>query len=271
MPIFYCSGIYVTNRQYLALVLYFWRFGIMNLILDIGNSFAKLAVYNGDSLVLCNRVNKTDLLQQAKQLKVQFPLVKSAIIASVGGVAVSDLETLKTMFNLLELNALVKLPFKNLYETPSTLGVDRIALVSAAATQYPGKNVLVIDAGTCVTFDFINNEAVYLGGAISPGLQMRYKALNTFTEKLPLLNQSHPEGFIGTSTNTSIHVGVVLGMAHELEGVIRRYKEEYKHLTVILTGGDANFLSEQLKSSIFVNSNFLLEGLNFILKYNTNE
>ncbi len=243
----------------------------MNLILDVGNTFAKLAIYNHNTLVFFNRVEQSEILRHVKQLKEQFPDLKHAIVASVGGLNASTFQTLKAWFNLLVLDTSLKLPFKNEYKTPSTLGVDRIALVSAAANQYPNKNVLVIDAGTCITFDFITTQNAYLGGAISPGLKMRYKALNTFTEKLPLLNQEYPDSFIGATTNAAIHAGVVCGIVHEIEGVIQSYIHAYKHLTVILTGGDANFLSEQLKSSIFVNSNFLLEGLNFLLSYNRNQ
>ncbi len=243
----------------------------MNLILDIGNSFAKLAVYSNNVLVSNKRVPTADLIDSVKLLKNSFPDIKHAIVGSVGQFSESDLQALKGWFNLLVLDTSIKLPFNNAYKTPNTLGVDRIALVSAAVTQYPKKNVLVIDAGTCITYDFITANGIYLGGAISPGLKMRYKALHTFTEKLPLLDKAYLEHFIGTTTNSSIHAGVLCGIVYELQGAIQRYTDTYKHLTVILTGGDANFLSEQLKSSIFVNSNFLLEGLNFLLKYNTNQ
>jgi type III pantothenate kinase len=163
------------------------------------------------------------------------------------------------------------MPFKNLYGTPKTLGVDRLALVSAASAQFSGKDVLVIDAGTCITYDFITKENSYLGGAISPGLRMRYQALNNLTAHLPLLDTKRPDHFIGQSTEQAIHSGVVFGVLNEMEGVIEAYKEKYSDLTVILTGGDANFLSKQLKSSIFANSNFLLEGLNHILQFNSTE
>jgi type III pantothenate kinase len=136
--------------------------------------------------------------------------------------------------------------------------------------HYPDNNVLIIDAGTCITYDFITNKNEYLGGAISPGIRMRYKGLNNLTANLPLLETKSPEDIIGSSTNSSIHSGVVNGVVNEIDGFINAYKEKYSYLTVILTGGDANFLSEQLKSSIFANSNFLLEGLNYILEFNSN-
>ena len=160
------------------------------------------------------------------------------------------------------------MPFTNNYATPETLGVDRIALITAAANQYPNKNILVIDAGTCVTYDFLNHQNSYLGGAISPGLTIRYEALHNLTAKLPLLKTEDTTFLIGNSTETSIHSGVINGLVNEIDGTIQQYQQEHTDLTVILTGGDTNFLAKRLKSSIFANSNFLLEGLNHLLKIN---
>jgi type III pantothenate kinase len=164
----------------------------------------------------------------------------------------------------------IKVPFTNDYLTPETLGYDRIALVSAAASQFPDKNVLVIDVGTCITYDFLNSEGHYKGGSISPGIDMRYKALNHFTEKLPLLDANTPQSLTGNSTQTSIHSGVINGVAFEIDGIIDAYKQENQDLTVILTGGNAHFLRDRLKNTIFANPNFLLEGLNFLLEQNQN-
>jgi type III pantothenate kinase len=160
-----------------------------------------------------------------------------------------------------------KVPFQNRYATPETLGVDRIALVVAAVTQYPKQNVLVIDAGTCITYDFKTDKEVYLGGGISPGIQLRYKTLNLLTANLPLLEPKMPENYIGNSTENAIHSGVSIGVITEIDGIIDRYKEQFEHLTVILTGGDTNFLAKRLKNTIFANSKFLLEGLNNVLEY----
>ena len=180
-----------------------------------------------------------------------------------------DVGYVQKKLNTLILNSETKLPFKNLYKTPKTLGVDRIALVCASVEQFPDKNVLIIDAGTCITYDFINTKNEYLGGAISPGIRLRYQSLHNLTANLPLLETEMPENSIGNSTASSIHSGVVFGILKEIDGVIEDYQEKYSDLTVILTGGDAYFLSKQLKNSIFANSNFLLEGLNFILEYNS--
>jgi len=137
--------------------------------------------------------------------------------------------------------------------------------------KFPDKNVLIIDAGTCITYDFINHKNEYLGGAISPGIKMRYNALHNLTANLPLLEAKPPKDLIGKSTSESIHSGIVNGILKEIDGIVLEYQKKYQDLTVILTGGDTKFLSKQLKSSIFANSNFLLEGLNFILEFNTNE
>ncbi|MFA5300654.1 MAG: type III pantothenate kinase, partial [Lutibacter sp.] len=173
-----------------------------------------------------------------------------------------------TEINLIELDYNTKVPFLNNYATPKTLGVDRIALVSSAFSNYPNKNVLIIDAGTCITYDFINHEGNYYGGAISPGIEMRYKALHVFTEKLPLLRPELMYQLVGDSTETSIHSGILNGVIGEIDSIVEKYRKKNTDLTVVLTGGDVNFLSNRLKNSIFANPNFLLEGLNTILTYN---
>ena len=178
------------------------------------------------------------------------------------------LNEIEKLFHLIRLSYKLKLPFKNKYKTPETLGADRIALIGAAMQNYSSNSVLVIDAGTCITFDFVNRKKEYYGGAISPGVEMRYKAINTFTTNLPLLELDYPKKLIGNSTENSIHSGIINGVLSEIEGVIERYKEFDEKLTVVLTGGDTNFLAKRLKNGIFANPNFLLEGLNYILNYN---
>ncbi|WNH09237.1 type III pantothenate kinase [Thalassobellus suaedae] len=242
----------------------------MNLIIDVGNSFVKLAVYSKNKLIFKEIVEIDKVLEHIISIKNKYNKLTNAIISSVGRLRKDDIKVINQLFDLLVLDSRTKLPFKNLYKTPNTLGVDRIALVCASVNQYPKNNVLVIDAGTCITYDFINTKNEYLGGAISPGLRMRYKGLNNLTATLPLLDTKTPNNIIGNSTEESIHSGVVNGVLKEIDGVIKEYEQKYSDLTVILTGGDANFLSKQLKSSIFANSNFLLEGLNFILKFNSN-
>ncbi|MFD2822942.1 type III pantothenate kinase [Lacinutrix iliipiscaria] len=241
----------------------------MNLIIDVGNSFVKLAVFEKDKMLIRHKVQSKDVLKTLRLLRKEYKNLQKAIISSVGKLRQTDVAYVEKYFETIVLNSETKLPFENLYSTPKTLGIDRIALVSASVEQFPDKNVLIIDAGTCITFDFITKENHYLGGAISPGIRMRYKALHNFTANLPLLETEIPKNSIGNSTANSMHSGVVQGVLLEIEGAIQKYKLKYPDLTVILTGGDTNFLSKQLKSSIFANSNFLLEGLNYLLQFNT--
>jgi type III pantothenate kinase len=243
----------------------------MNLIIDVGNSFVKLAVFNGDKIKYKKIVELDLVLEEIKVLKQKEHSIKKAIMSSVGRLNEEAIDQIKNCVDLLVLSSKTKLPFKNLYKTPKTLGVDRIALVSASVNKFPECNVLIIDAGTCITYDFVTANNEYLGGAISPGLHMRYKALHNLTANLPLLRPGKPKNIIGKTTKESIHSGVAYGVIMEIEGVIGSYQEKYSDLTVILTGGDGNFLSKQLKSSIFATSKFLLEGLNFILQFNSKE
>ncbi|MGS2725243.1 type III pantothenate kinase [Psychroserpens sp. BH13MA-6] len=241
----------------------------MNLIVDVGNTQVKLAIYNNKQLKkkLVGALDNFETM--IARLFQEYENITRAIVSSVGNLKASQIKFLEKKVKLLVLSHELDLPFTNLYTTPETLGVDRIALVSASVQQFPHKNVLIIDAGTCITYDFITASNDYLGGAISPGIRLRYKSLNQLTANLPLLETREPETLIGDSTQNAIHSGVVFGVLNEIDGIINAYAEKYSDLTVILTGGDAKFLSNQLKNSIFANSNFLLEGLNFILEYNS--
>lgn len=241
----------------------------MNLIVDVGNTFVKFAVFKDNTLFHKVSFELSEFNIEFNKIKKAYPKIKKSIVSSVGRLTKKQVEIIKKTYPLIELNYKTKFPFKNLYETPKTLGVDRIALVSASVDQFPNNNVLIIDAGTCITYDFVTDNNDYLGGAISPGIRLRYEALNNLTANLPLLEKNQPDRIIGNSTESSIHSGVIIGIIKEIDGVIDEYKVNHQDLTVILTGGDANFLSNQLKNSIFANSNFLLEGLNFILDFNS--
>ena len=194
--------------------------------------------------------------------------ISTGIMSNVASISDSKLKKIKNLVQIHIISSLTEVPFKNLYKTPETLGVDRIALVAGAVTQFSGHNVLVIDAGTCITFDFVNSEGEYIGGAISPGLKMRFNSLNHFTANLPLLEKDDLIDFIGKNTKESMNSGVINGVIQEIDGVINQYKKKFLDLTVVLTGGDTNFLAKQLKSSIFANQNLLLHGLNKILIHN---
>ena len=239
----------------------------MNLVIDIGNSKVKVAVFEIDTMILSIVCEETSFLDELKKIFNKYQIVQS-IVSSVKDIEDEYFEELQKLPSLLLLNSDTPLPFKNLYSSPSTLGNDRIALAAAAVLKYPQKNSLVIDAGTCITYDFVNSNNEYLGGAISPGLEMRYKALHQHTSKLPLLSKNEVYKRTGFSTTESIHSGVINGVICEIEGVITQYKQDFHDLTVVLTGGDTKFLSKQLKNSIFANQNFLLQGLNKILTHN---
>ncbi len=239
----------------------------MDLVIDVGNTRVKAAVFEKDEVVEVVVFYKSKIISEIKKIIKNKP-IKRSIISAVATLSESKLKKLHGFLDLLELTHDTKVPFKNLYKTPKTLGVDRIALASIAATKYSRKNVLLIDAGTCVTFDVVTKDGEYLGGAISPGMKMRYQSLHNYTSKLPLLNAELPNSFIGDSTVSCIHSGIVNGISNEIDGVINQYKKKFKDLTVVLTGGDTIFLSKEIKNTIFANQNSLLEGLHKILIYN---
>jgi type III pantothenate kinase len=242
----------------------------MNLIIDIGNTQVKIAVFNHRELIFKDTFVKEYLIPSLQKIETDFS-VKNAILSSVGSLNKDDLHEIEQMFPLVVLDHQTKIPFFNKYKTPSTLGVDRIALIAGAVTEYPGKNVLVIDAGSCVTYDFVDAGKNYYGGAISPGIEMRYRSLNTFTANLPKLSRIDKIPQTGNSTDNAIHSGVLNGIKLEIEGVIEQYSKENRNFTIVLTGGDTIFLAKNIKSTIFANPNFLLVGLNSILIYNIDE
>jgi len=239
----------------------------MNLIIDVGNTRIKTAVFKDSEIIHSEIFSKDNFEKNIINIINKFKC-KQAIISLVGALKKNEISKIENKIKLIVLNTETKIPFKNKYTSPKTLGVDRIALASAAISKYPNKDVLIIDAGTCITYDFINKEGTYLGGAISPGITMRYKSLNHFTENLPLLNPNFENELTGTTTISSIHIGVIKGTISEIDSFIEQYRKKNKDLTVVLTGGDINFLNNRLKNGIFANPNFLLEGLNTILTYN---
>ncbi len=240
----------------------------MNLIIDVGNTFVKIAAFSEGRILYQLQIPAEELVEEIDKILLMYPGIKSAILASVTRMDEDQLRMISEKTELYIVDHQLKTPFENRYSSPETLGTDRIALAASAVLHYGGTNTLVIDAGTCVTYDMITEDAVYLGGAISPGLLMRYRALHQFTDGLPGLEPGDNHDLIGKTTEESIHSGVVNGLCMEIEGVIGQYQSRYELLTVILTGGDAQFLSKRLKKAIFAHSNFLLEGLNFLLEYN---
>jgi type III pantothenate kinase len=242
----------------------------MNLIIDVGNTRIKAAVFENDRLIELLIFTEKKLIE-----KVDFFLSKytitNGILSSVKVLTEDLINNLQKRTPFVVLDSKTKVPFINKYKTKDTLGVDRIAVVSNAAKKFSKENVLIIDAGTCITYDYVNSNNEYFGGAISPGIEMRYKSLNYYTSKLPLLEKKETNFIIGGSTKESMHSGVVTGVVGEISFIIEEYREKNQYLTVVLTGGDTYFLAKQLKSSIFANPNFVLEGLNTILIYNKEE
>ena len=238
----------------------------MNLIIDIGNTRSKLGLFKKDQLI--ERVVRKKLTVIGLGRFCKKHKVERIALSSTAEVPEEVEKYLKKTFDYLRLSHLTPLPIVNLYKTPKTLGRDRIAGVVGALGQFPGKNCLVIDAGTCITYDFLSADAKYHGGGISPGIAMRLQAMNAFTAKLPLVKQEKEPVLLGFSTKTSLQSGGQMGAVMEVEGFIRRYRAEFGKINVVLTGGDADFFANHLKTKIFVNPNLVLCGLNKILTYN---
>lgn len=239
----------------------------MNLVIDIGNTLSKTGVFEGNQLIEFQRIEGADLSQIAS-ISMKYTGIKAAIISSVS-VGVEDLlSAVRFEFTPLILNQRTLLPFRNMYQTPETLGKDRLAGVAAANHHFPLQDTLVIDAGTAITYDLITASGEYLGGGISPGIRMRYRALHTFTERLPLLEMTDQFELIGSSTHAAIHSGIMNGILIEVSGVIEIYRQRFPGLKIILTGGDYNYFDKQLKVKTFAAPNLVLEGLNHILNYN---
>ena len=161
-----------------------------------------------------------------------------------------------------------KLPFTTPVGKPETIGTDRLALCAAAVQLFPNQNNLIIGLGTAVTYNFLNNRNQFLGGGISPGMIMRMKALNNFTAKLPIVEPDWNVPLVGYDTKTNIQSGVVLGLAHEIDGFISDYRQKYRAFNVLLTGGDHVHLASHLKSMIFADSDLLFKGLYAICECN---
>jgi type III pantothenate kinase len=239
----------------------------MILTIDVGNTNVKVAVFKQFNIIDTFVFQKNNFQNNFQIIFKKHPNHNRAVLSSVSMLDEKDSEWLKNQIEVVEITADFVFPFKNKYTTPNTLGIDRRVLASGAVLHYPNQNVLIIDAGTCVTYDFITNKNEYLGGAISPGLRLRYQALNDYTAKLPLLENNSPDNFIGNSTHESIHSGVINGLCFEIEGFISEFSVKKEQFTIILTGGDAIFLANRLKSTIFADENFLLKSLHQLYTY----
>jgi len=239
----------------------------LNLILDIGNTLQKIAVFDSDESVYSQSFKKITKEILASFFE-QFP-VKKSILSSVADVDVQIVDFLQNNTKMIRFSYETKLPITILYKNPETLGLDRIANAVGAAALFANKNILSIQAGTCLVLDFVNENGEYLGGSISPGLKMRFEALHEKTKQLPLLKDLDDcINLMGTDTNSSIKCGVINGIKYEIEGYIKDYNAKYENLTILLTGGNANYLQKLIKNTIFAAPNVVMKGLNEIIKCN---
>jgi len=239
----------------------------MDLVIDIGNTFCKIAIFRETGELLFDEI-LPELKEEDIILWLEKFSVKRSILASVAE-TYSEIETLlKKNTHYLHFSHTTKLPISIQYDSPETLGLDRIAAAVAAASFFPEKNVLSIQAGSCLVFDFIDKEANFQGGAIAPGLSMRFQALHHFTKRLPLLAPHENFSLVGKDTQQSIQSGVINGIIHEINGTILQYQQHYPDLQVILSGGDSIYLQKSIKNTIFAASKFVLKGLHKILRFN---
>jgi type III pantothenate kinase len=238
----------------------------MNVIYDIGNTANKLAVYDGDKKILSFRT-KDLTCDQIREKAAPFRLDKM-IICSVRELPefLYDLMSVDIPFVHILTNK-SKLPFRSEYKSPETLGPDRLAGVAGAFLHFPGEEILIIDAGTAITYDLLSGNT-YKGGTISPGLTLRFRALHKFTAKLPLETVSEEYTLPGKNTSDAIRGGVITGVIYEINEYIRTFKKEHKKLKVIITGGDSQFLKEKIRYRTISMPDLVMDGLNYILEYN---
>ena len=239
----------------------------MNLIIDIGNTRVKAALFNGETLFESKVYDNVNAILSDKAF---ISKAKRAIIGTVVKEQEDFYSALNAIIPTIIFNSETKIPLTNLYQSASTLGSDRLAASVGAYFLYPNANVLVIDSGTCIKYNFTNSKNEYLGGGISPGIRMKFKALQTFTSKLPLVeaNFSYNE-LVGNNTQNSILSGVLNGSVAEIDGIISQYKLQFTDIICVLTGGDSEYLAKRLKNSIFDHQNLVIKGLNDILNYNS--
>lgn len=240
----------------------------MNLIIEQGNTATKIAIFNKgrleNSFIHKDTITVSMLASLIDAYKPERGIMSSVIDTDPS--IVSFLE--KQLGYFILLNAWTSVPMMINYQTPDTLGQDRLAAVVGANYLYPGKDMLIIDAGTAITYEVLEASGVYLGGNISPGMTTRFRALNQFTSKLPLVSETGVTPYIGISTETAIRAGVVNGICYEMDGYIDELRLKYPSLLVFLTGGHSNYFAGRLKNRIFADINLVLVGLNRILEYN---
>jgi type III pantothenate kinase len=239
----------------------------MNLVLDIGNTLVKAALFQEDTLLANTHfsLSEPDALHRFLFEKKPTRLIISSVIAELP----LFLEELQQRIPTIPFTSTSPLPFLNTYKSAGTLGSDRLAAAAGAWKRFPGQNVLVIDSGTCIKYNFLNSAGEYLGGGISPGIDMRFRALNVFTGRLPEIEADYStHTLVGMNTRDSILSGVMNGALEEVSGLINRYEAQYRGIITVLTGGNYQFFEKRLKNRIFALPQIILEGLNEILEYN---
>lgn len=239
-----------------------------NLCIDIGNTRNKAAVFKGDDMQVFYVFEENELNVFLDELSKEFNLT-GILVSSTRKKIPDPIKTLGSRsIQYIELSEHIPLPIGIDYTTPETLGRDRIAAAAGAVSLFPGQGIIVIDAGTCVTCDYVDPSATFRGGNISPGMHMRLKAMHEFTANLPLVNLSLPGQILGKSTMEALQNGAMRGTIYEIDSFIRETEKKYGDCRVILTGGDAIYFVDYFKSKIFVVQNLVLIGLNQILKHN---
>ena len=239
---------------------------LYNLTLDIGNTWIKGAYFDQESKIVYDFRTKNINSKFYKEINQASYPIDRAIISNVRKI---DTEEISIKANeVLTMNYELKYPFTSVYSSPETLGMDRVCAVAGAMEKFPNNPILVITAGTCLTYNFLNQSNQFLGGAISPGLSMRYRALSSFTGKLPLISHNKFESIIGMDTEECILSGVQFGLIHEVEGAINEYIAMYPDLKVLMTGGATVFFENRLKNKIFADQSLIFKGLNAIIKLN---
>ncbi len=243
----------------------------MNLVVDVGNTNIKMALFDQNLLTRKMQVLSADLIEFERYFRKFAPYCKRVILSVVGdGEGVRDI--INRLFpKFVEFTKTTETPLINDYQSPETLGSDRLAACVGAASLYDQSNILVFDAGSCLTWDFVEDGKKYKGGGISPGIDMRYRALHTFTKRLPLISDKSDPILFGRTTQESIIAGVTGGILAEVEGIINRFKDVFPDVQVVFTGGDTNYFDKKLKINIFAHPNLVLLGLNIILDFNAEQ
>lgn len=240
----------------------------MNLCIDIGNTRIKIGIFSNGKMVYDDAFY-TQNDNEVNELVQHYKLTEA--ISSSTRKSVSAFEKrVQKLIPLLKLDHNTPIPIENTYRTPRTLGKDRLAVAVGCSKVYPTKNCLIIDAGTCITYDVVTSNKVYLGGNISPGLRMRAEAMGTMTSTLPLVEPVYNEDYLGKDTTSAMQNGIVYGTLLEMQSLITRVKQDIGDINVIITGGDAPFFADLLNSEIFVHSFLVLEGLDAVNKVNRN-